>query len=132
MIGVTYSKDPILLDGATALLHMRNRSSDSDFGRTERQREVIVAVFNKIIYGKTLSEILDMTKYAMGMVKTNISATTLTSLATSIVANAGNLSIESQSIPYTDAYQFAWYKKMAILSFDIQSTAERMLEFLYE
>jgi len=132
VIGVTYSKDPILLDGATALLHMRNRSSDSDFGRTERQREVIVAVFNKIIYGKTLSEILDMTKYAMGMVKTNISATTLTSLATSIVANAGNLSIESQSIPYTDAYQFAWYKKMAILSFDIQSTAERMLEFLYE
>ena len=132
VIGVTYSKDPILLDGATALLHMRNRSSDSDFGRTERQREVIVAVLNKILSEKSLTEILDITKYAMGMVKTNISVTTLTSLATSIVANAGNLSIESQSIPYTDAYQFAWYKKMAILSFDIQNTAERMLEFLYE
>lgn len=132
VIGVTYSKEPILLDGATALLHMRNRSSDSDFGRTERQREVIVAVFNKIIYGKSLTEILDITKYAMEMVKTNISATTLTSLATSIVANSSNLSIRSQSLPYTDAYQFAWYKKMAILSFDIQSTAERMLEFLYE
>ena len=132
VIGVAYSKDPLLLDGATALLHMRNRSSDSDFGRTERQREVIVAVFNKIIYGKSLTEILDITKYAMGMVRTNISAATLTSLAASIVANAGNISIESQSIPYRDAYQFAWYKKMAILSFDIQSTAERMLEFLYE
>ena len=132
VIGVTYSKEPILLDGATSLLHMRNRSSDSDFGRTERQREVIVAVFNKILSEKSLPEILDITKYAMGMVKTNISATTLTSLATSIVGNAGSLSIESQSIPYSDAYQFAWYGKMAILSFDIQPTAERMLEFLYE
>ena len=132
VIGVTYSKDPILLDGATALLHMRNRSSDSDFGRTERQREVIVAVLNKILSEKSLTEILDITKYAMGMVKTNISATTLTSLATSIVGNTSDLSMESQSIPYTDAYQFAWYKKMAILSFDIQNTAERMLEFLYE
>ena len=132
VIGVTYSKEPILLDGATALLHMRNRSSDSDFGRTERQREVIVAVFKKILSEKSLPEILDITKYAMGMVKTNISATTLTSLATSIVGNADKLSIESQSIPYSDAYQFAWYGKMAILSFDIQSTAERMLAFLYE
>ena len=132
VIGVTYSKDPILLDGATALLHMRNRSSNSDFGRTERQREVIVAVLNKILSEKSLTEILDITKYAMGMVKTNISATTLTSLATSIVANAGNLSIESQSIPYTDAYQFVWYKKMAVLSFDIQSTAERLHAFLYD
>lgn len=130
--GVTYSPDPIHLDGTAALRHMRNRSSDNDFGRTERQREVIVAVLNKILSEKSLTEILDITKYAMGMVKTNISATTLTSLATSIVANAGNLSIESQSIPYTDAYQFVWYKKMAVLSFDIQSTAERLHEFLYD
>jgi len=132
VIGVQYSESPILLDGATALLHMRNRSSDSDFGRTERQREVIVAVLNKILSEKSLTEILDITQYAMGMVKTNISATTLVSLATSIVGNAGNLSIESQSIPYSDAYQFAWYGKMAILSFDIASTAERLQEFLYE
>ena len=68
----------------------------------------------------------------MGMVKTNISATTLTALAASIVGNAGDISIESQSIPYADAYQFAWYGKMAILSIDIESTAERLLDFLYE
>lgn len=131
-VGLPYSKESILLDGAAALNHMRNRKSDSDFGRTERQREVIVAVLNKILSEKSLTEILDITKYAMGMVKTNISATTLTSLATSIVGNASDLSIKSQSIPYADAYQFAWYGKMAILSFDIASTAERLQEFLYE
>lgn len=130
--GVTYSDEAIHLDGAAALRHMRNRTTDNDFGRTERQREVILAVLTKILTEKSLPEILDITKYAMGMVKTNISASTLTSLATSIVGNATNLSVESQSLPYTDAYQFAWYKKMAILTFDIESTAQRMLEFLYE
>ncbi len=130
--GVTYSDEAIHLDGAAALRHMRNRTTDNDFGRTERQREVILAVLTKILTEKSLTEILDITKYAMGMVKTNISASTLTSLATSIVGNATNLSVESQSLPYTDAYQFAWYKKMAILTFDIESTAQRMLEFLYE
>lgn len=131
-VGVPYSAEPMLLDGSAALNHMRNRTSDNDFGRTERQREVIVAVFNKILSEKSLTKILDITKYATGMVKTNISATTLTALVTSIVSKADNLSIESQSLPYTDAYKSAWYKKKAILSFDIQSTAKRMLEFLYE
>ena len=130
--GVPYSNEPIQLDGSAALAHMRNRSSDNDFGRTGRQQEVIIAVFHKILSEKSLSEILDITKYAMGMVKTNISVTTLTSLAASVVGNAGDISIKSQSLPYQDAYQFAWYKKMAILSFDIQSTAERLHAFLYD
>ncbi len=129
--GVEYSTEPIQLDGTAALRHMRNRSSDNDFGRTERQREVITAVFRKIISEKSLAEILDITKYAMGMVKTNISASTLTSLAASVIGNVGDLAIESQSIPYKDAYQFAWYKKMAILSFNIEDTASRLQDFLY-
>lgn len=132
VVGVPYANEPTLLNGAQALTHMRNRRIDSDFGRTERQREVIVAVFNKILREKSLTEILDISQYAMGMVKTNISASTLTSLVTSIVGNIGNISIESQNVPYSDAYKSGWYKQMSILSFDIQSTAERLLDFLYE
>lgn len=131
-VGLPYSAEPMLLNGSQALNHMRNRTSDNDFGRTERQREVIVALFEMILTEKSLSEILDITQYAMGMVKTNISVPTLTSLATSIVGSAGKLSIHSQSLPYKDAYQFVWYKKMAVLSFDIQNTADRMHAFLYD
>ena len=131
IIGVPYSSEPIHLDGHAALAHMQNRTSDNDFGRTERQRDVIVAVFNKIIRKNSLTEILNITQYAMGLVKTNIPASTLTSLATSIVGNAGNISIKSQSLPYRDAFKYAWYKNKAILSFDIASTSKRVLEFLY-
>lgn len=130
-VGVPYSSEPTHLDGSAALKHMRNRSSDSDFGRTARQRTVVMAVISKIISEKSLTEILDITQYALGMVKTNLSASSLASLAASVMGSAGKISLQSQNIPYEDAYQFAWYNKMAILSFDIQSTAKRLLEFLY-
>lgn len=131
-VGVPYSTEPIQLDGAKALIHMRNRAIGNDFGRTERQREVIVAVFRKILSENSLPELLDITQYALKMVRTNIPATTLTSLVASVAGNAGNLSIKLQSVPYEDAYQFAWYNQMDILAFDIRSTAERMLDFLYQ
>jgi len=131
VIGVEYSAGPILLDGAKALAHMRNRTSDSDFGRTERQREVITTILRKLLTEKTLPELLELAKYAMGMVRTNIPAGTLTALAGSLAANAGGLTIETQSIPYSDGYQNAWYNRMAILTFDIRSTGERLRSFLY-
>ena len=131
-INVEYTPGPILLNGDKILWHSRNRSVDNDFGRTERQREVIVAVCNKIIAEKSITEIFDITQYAMRMIKTNIPATTLTSLAVSVLGGGKSISIEQQSIPYDNAYQFAWYRGMAIISFDIQSAGARMREFLYK
>lgn len=119
------------LNGEQAVLHMRNRSTDNDFGRTRRQRDVITALFKQIITEESLNEIYAITGHAMGLVKTNIPASTLTSLAASIVLQANTLSLETQNVPYSDAYQYAWYNGMAILSFDIAQTAVRIHEFLY-
>lgn len=119
------------LNGEDALMHMRNRTSDSDFGRTRRQRDVIEAIFRKILTEKSLTEIYSICEYAMGMVKTNISATTLLSLAASVAVQSANLTIQTQNAPYLDAYQYAWYNGMAILSFDIAQTAARINDFLF-
>ena len=37
------------LTGSQALAHARNRSLDNDFGRTERQRDVIYGIYNKVL-----------------------------------------------------------------------------------
>ena len=37
----------VTLSGSQALAHARNRSLDNDFGRTERQRDVIYGIYNK-------------------------------------------------------------------------------------
>lgn len=119
------------MDSELAMTHMRNRSTDNDFGRARRQRDVIMAVMKKITTGMSIGEISELIDYAMTIVKTNIPATTLVSLAASILGDASRLSFSSQQVPYADSYQFAWYKRMAILSFDIDEAAKRVNEFIY-
>ena len=119
------------MDSTLAMTHMRNRSTDNDFGRARRQRDVIMAVMKKIMTGMSITEISNLIDYAMTIVKTNIPATPLVSLAASILADASKLTFSSQQVPYADSYQFAWYKQMAILSFDIDEAAKRVNEFIY-
>lgn len=119
------------VDSDLALSHMRNRAIGNDFGRTQRQRDTITAVINQVITQKSVTEIYDIVNYTFSLIKTNISATDLVSLAASVLANASNLQIESQNVPYSDAYQFAWYNGMAIISYNISDAASRIDKFIY-
>lgn len=119
------------MNSRIAMLHMRNRFTDNDFGRTRRQRDVIVAVMKKLLSEKSISEITELIDYAMTIVKTNIPVTMLVSLATSVVSNISNLTFDSQQVPYTDSFKFAWYNRMAIISFDIEEAAERVSKFIW-
>lgn len=118
------------MDSQLAMAHMQNRTTDSDFGRARRQRDVVTAVMKKVTT-MSITEISSLIDYAMSIVKTNISASTLVSLAVSVLADASNLSFSTQQVPYADSYQYAWYKNMAILSFDIDEAAKRVGEFIY-
>lgn len=129
--GSNYSAGMNHLTGKHALSHMRNRTIGTDFGRTRRQRDTMVAVITQILTQKSLTEIYDIVDYAFGLVKTNMPVSTLASLAASVLGNASKLSIESQNVPYTDSYQFAWYNGMSIISYDIADAAKRINAFIY-
>lgn len=120
------------LDPSLALTHMRNRSIGTDFGRTKRQRDTIIAVAKKIMNEKSLTDLYDITNYAFSLIKTNISATSLLSLATSVISNGDSLSISTENVPFSDSYQFAWYNGMSIISYDISSAATRLNKFIYD
>lgn len=111
--------------------HMQNRTIGNDFERTRRQRDVIIAVTNKILKEKTPTEMYDIVDYAFGLIKTNIPATDLVSYAASVLGNASKLSIKTQNVPYTDAYQYARYNGMSIITYDIADAARRISEFIY-
>ena len=64
---------------------MQNRTIGNDFERTRRQRDVIIAVTNKILKEKTPTEMYDIVDYAFGLIKTNIPATDLVSYAASVL-----------------------------------------------
>lgn len=131
--GTTVEAGPCYFNGDRALAYMRVRKIDSDFNRTERQRKVIQTLATKIIREKSLSEIYDLTEFAFGLVKTNISLTELTSVITSVATKAAQngIQMESQHVPYSDAYTYKYYNGMAIISFDISDAARRVNQFIY-
>ncbi len=130
--GREFTAGTVHMDSFDAMMHLRNRSSDNDFGRTRRQRDVIVALMNRILKDKSLPEIYETIHYALGLVKTNIPITELLSLAASVVSHASALSVESHHVPFESGWEFAWYKKMAIISFDIGDAAGRIGTILYQ
>ena len=72
------------LDGDEALAYSRIRKIDSDYQRTERIRNVISAVFDKI-KTKDLSEIMDYIDIILPHVSTNMSTNEIISLVPSAV-----------------------------------------------
>ena len=130
---VHYAVGPNKFNGDRALAYMRIRKIDSDFKRTARQRNVIETLARKIISEKSLSEIYDLTDFAFGLVKTNISLTELTSVIGNIAADAmrSGLKMESHTVPFSDAYVYKYYNGMAITSFDIDDAARRVNKIIY-
>ncbi len=129
--GTKYTEGVNYMTGVHLLRHMRNRELGSDFERTRRQRDAIVAIMDKLLNEKSLVELYEIAEYSFDLIKTNISLSTLTSLVTSAIGNMSNLTVTSQHVPYSDSYRFAMYKKMAIISFDIADAAERINKFIY-
>ena len=130
---VHYEVGPNKFNGDRALAYMRIRKIDSDFKRTARQRNVIETLARKIVREKSLSEIYDLTNFAFGLVKTNISLTELTSVIGNIASDAmrSGLNIESHHVPFSDAYAYKYYNGMAIVSFDIDDAARRVNKIIY-
>ena len=130
-LGTKYTAGVNHMPGAHLMQHLRNREIGSDFARTRRQRDTIVAIMEKILTEKSLAELYEIVNYSFGLVKTNIPLSTLTSLVTSVIGNMSDLTVTAQHVPYSDSYQFATYRGMAIIFFDIADAAERVNEFIY-
>ena len=130
---VHYEVGPNKFNGDRALAYMRIRKIDSDFKRTERQRRVIETLAKKIVTEKSISEIYDLTNFAFGLVKTNISLSELTSVIGNVATDAmrSGLNIDSHHVPFSDAYAYKRYNGMAIVSFDIDDAARRVNKIIY-
>lgn len=129
--GTHYTAGINHMEAVNLMQHMRNREIGSDFERTRRQRDAIMAIIDKLLTEKSLAELYDIVDYSFGLVKTNIPLSTLTSLVTSGIGNMSNLTVTTQSVPYSDSYRFATYRGMAIIFFDIADAAKRVNAFIY-
>lgn len=117
------------LDGQQTLAYARIRFNDSDYQRTERQREVLSILANKLLntkvtsYPKVLNSILNC-------VTTNIEVDMLLNYAYT-VSKFDNLQIEQLQIPMTELSWGGEYKGEWVLLIDKDQNAKVMNDFIF-
>ena len=109
-----------LLTGSQAVAYSRIRYvGNGDFERTERQRKVLTAIFNKC---KSLSlvEMNNLLNKFLPNLSTDLSRQELLGYATTILTTANKLTIQTQRIPADGTYSNSWISGMAVLLPDLE------------
>lgn len=144
LFGNNLSAGSIHMNGDQALAHLRNRTLGTDFERTRRQRDVMIAMLNQVL-GQGLTQMDSTLDFVLDIIRTNIKATDFLSVGLSIVTNFSS-GVKSMSVPNRSQqgkeYQFASYKGMSILKLldpndptkqmDLTYTERKVREFLYD
>ena len=118
------------LNGIQALGYSRVRYvGNGDFARTQRQRAVMMAAFEKV---KDLSttEMLSFADQILPLLTTDLSNIELISLAASILT-MGIEEIETHNIPEDAAYQSARIRGMSVLVPDLDECRRVLQEIIY-
>ncbi len=113
------------MNGKAALTFARIRKLDSDFGRTGRQRQVMIAIFDKF---KTLNPIhMASVFYGYGQyITTDLSSGNILSLSTQASKILG-YQVHTFHIPIEDLYTEIDYNLIP----DLPATSAKLREFIY-
>ena len=111
------------LNGELALLYARTRKLDSDFGRTERQRKVVLAIMEKA-KDMTLSQVIDIVVNVFPMITTDMSNGAIYKLATKILPALPELQVTSQHIPAEGTYFYGQIPGMSALAIDLEANRQ--------
>lgn len=144
LFGNNLSAGSIHMNGDQALAHLRNRTLGTDFERTRRQRDVMIAMLNQVL-GQSLTQMDSTLDFVLDIIRTNIKATDFLSVGLSVVTNFSS-GVKSMSVPNRSQqgkeYRFASYKGMSILKIldpndptkqmDLTYTERKVREFLYD
>lgn len=119
----------IHLNGPQALAFCRNRFIGSDFARTERQRKVLSAIFEKAP-SALLTNAGELVGGLMSNIKTNLKKSELTGLmiqAPSMIA----YDMVQTSIPLDGTYSNAKIRGMAVLQVDFETNKAYIQKEIY-
>lgn len=120
----------VTLNGTQALAHARNRTLGSDIERSRRQRSVMYGVYKKIMEERKPEDILELIKFCMTQVKTNLTVTEIYDLAMEVLT-AENLMMQQAAIPQEGMYEAATYEDMDVLEIDVEKNKAYLKGLLY-
>lgn len=119
------------LNGEQALSYARIRKIGTDFGRTNRQRTVLTALFNK---AKSMSffQLLDLVENCIPLVTTDMSNGDIMHYAISMIPMLGSIQLNNQYIPAEGTFQYAQIRGMSVLLPNLEANRKLLLESIGE
>ena len=124
-----YSAGRQVLNGTQAAAYCRIRYTEGrDYKRTERQRDVLSAIFDKF-KNISITEVPGLINDLLPLVSTNMTTSEMLSIATKALG-AGVSNIEQGRFPL-DEHHYAEWTDMYHMIVDIDATTEEIHKFIY-
>ena len=117
------------LNGVQALAYARIRKIDNDFGRTNRQRTVMVALYNEV---RDMSPVQwnEVLKKILPMITTNLTESDILKIMLNIGAYM-KYDMVSISVPPADNYRYMMIGNRAVIGVDINYVKQYLEENIY-
>lgn len=129
IIGLSGSDEARLLNGKQALEYVRIRSLDSNFGRNERQRKLLIALLAQV-KEKDMSEVMDAAAEVLALVATNLTTAELMPLLLAALKGGGQ--IAPLSLPAEGQYRLTQTDSGAsVVAFDAEAVRQSFHQFVY-
>lgn len=120
-----------IMNGTQALAYTRIRQdANGDFGRTERQRKVLTAVFGEV-KTKSISEMLELAEGIMPYITTDLSNNEIINYMKEVVL-MGTTQIDQMRIPVDNSYKNERIRNMAVLVPDLEANKTALNDFIFE
>lgn len=117
------------LNGDQALAYARIRKLDSDFGRTNRQRKLLTALFEKF-KNSDVDTLMELLNEVLPLLTTDLSKSEILSYAAELLPMLSSMTLTSQHIPSDDGYVNANINGMAVLVANMDKARQLLQETL--
>jgi len=121
-----------LLSGEQVLVHCRNRKmGDGDWGRTGRQRQVMLAFFNRAKKERSVETLTLLANNLLEYVSTNIDANTLIKLGIDAVFS-DNFELQGRAVPFDGTWKYATVNGASVIQIDLEANKKLLQEYLFD
>ena len=119
------------LTGTQALWHARNRSSggNGDFGRTNRQRDVLYALIDAY-KSKSVAEAMGLLDDILPMLTTDLDRNELITYVMALFPMLAECEVITQGIPVEGSYYMANIRGMSVLVPDMEKNRQALIDSL--
>lgn len=114
------------LDGKNALAYSQIRKIDSDFFRTQRQRNVLQAIYTKF-QQSSATDLMHLLDEVLPYLTTDMTNSQIMLLAAKCIPIMGSAKLSSYRVPADDAYYYASIRGMSVVVPDLDKIHDDLL-----